>query len=255
MEEKALSLTILVGFFFLIGIAIPKFFKNKQKLILFTTGLTFIIMIYLIIFDLLPEIIEVLQPFQHLYYLLLIVIFILLGFYALKILDLFIPEHNHNHHEKNDDIKKHNAHLFHIGFITAISLILHNMLEGISIYITGLNNFKLGLIMAISVGCHNLPLGIEAAIGIDSQKEKKVQKIAIYILLIFSSFIGAFLLFLFRTELNSILEGMLLSMTVGMLAYISTRELFSEIKINRQKKEIQSGLIIGIILAFILYLL
>ena len=109
--------------------------------------------------------------------------------------------------------------------------------------------------MAISVGCHNLPLGIEAAIGIDSQKEKKVQKIAIYILLIFSSFIGAFLLFLFRTELNSILEGMLLSMTVGMLAYISTRELFSEIKINRQKKEIQSGLIIGIILAFILYLL
>ena len=109
--------------------------------------------------------------------------------------------------------------------------------------------------MAISVGCHNLPLGIEAAIGIGSQKEKKVPKIAIYILLIFSSFIGAFLLFLLGTELNSILEGILLSMTVGMLIYISTKELFSEIKINRQKKEIQSGIVIGILLAFLLYLL
>lgn len=255
MELKALILTVLVSFFFLIGICIPKFFKKKDKLILFTTSLTFVIMLYLIFFDLLPEIIEILDPFHNTKFIFLILIFTLCGLIILKILDFFVPEHSHEHHEKNDNLEEHDSHLFHIGFITSISLIIHNMLEGISIYITGINDLKLGLLMALSVGCHNLPLGIEVSIGLEAKKERKISKISILILLIISSFLGAFLLFLMGKDLNFVVEGILLSMTLGMLLNISLFELLKEMINNKTKKEIQLGFFIGILLALLLFLL
>lgn len=255
MEKKALFLTILVGFFFLIGIGIPKFFKNKKKLILFTTSLTFAIMLYLMFLDLLPEIIEILESISLIYYFLFILVFGILGFFILKILDIFVPDHTHLHHEENDNVKEHEAHLFHIGFITSISLIIHNMLEGISIYVTGLNDLKLGLIMALSVGCHNLPLGIEVSIGLEAEKEKRKQKIGMLILLVASSFMGAFLLHILGENLNEFVEGMLLSLTLGMLFYISFFELLPEIKENKKEKEIIFGFLFGILLTlFLLFL-
>ncbi len=255
MEEKSLLLTILVGLFFLIGIAVPKFFKNKKKLILFTTSLTLVIMLYLLLFDLVPEVLEVYEEFSKVFYLFIFLASIIFGFGILKILDFFVPEHTHNHQEENDNVQEHQDHLFHIGFITSISLIIHNMLEGISIYITGLNDIKLGLLMALSVGCHNLPLGIEVSIGLEANKEKRKQKIGILIFLVFSSFLGAFLLYGIGGSLNSFIEGFLLSMTIGMLLYISLMELLPEAKANFKEKETKVGFLVGLILAILLYFL
>lgn len=254
MEWKALLLTILVSIFFLIGIILPSLFKNKQKLILFTTSLTFVVMLFLLFFDLLPEVIEIFAPFS-VKNIFLISIFTLLGFIILKLLDFFIPEHHHEHHELDDDIEEHNAHLYHIGFITSLSLILHNIIEGISIYITGLTDLKSGFLMALIVGCHNLPLGVEISIGLDSKKENNLMKRTMQFLVVFSSFLGAFILFLLGKELHPLFEGILLSMTMGMLLHISFGELFMEIKTNRKKKEIKLGLLFGILLTIVLVLL
>lgn len=253
MGFKALLLTILVSVFFLIGILLPHLFKNKQKLILFTTSLTFVVMLFLLFFDLLPEVIEVFNPFSK-KTIFLILIFVLFGVIILKILDLFIPEHHHNHHDLNDDREEHNAHLYHIGFITSLSLILHNIIEGISIYVTGLTDFKSGLLMAIIVGCHNLPLGIEIAVGLEAKKENKIAKRGILLLVVLSSFLGAFTLFILRKDLNPFFEGILLSMTIGMLLYISLGELLMEIKEHKKEKEIKLGFLFGILLVLFLLL-
>lgn len=253
MALKALLLTVLVSFFFLVGILLPSFFKNKNKLILFTTSLTFVVMLFLLFFDLFPEVIEIFTPFS-LKSLALLLIFGLFGFVMLKILDYFVPEHHHEHHDENDDEKEHSAHLYHIGFITALSLIIHNILEGISIYITGLTDCKLGLIMALSVGFHNLPLGIEIAVGLSAKKEHKFTKGVLLILVVLSSFLGAFFLFLLGKELVPILEGILLSMTIGMIVYISFCELLREMIENRHQKEIYYGFFVGLILSFVLLL-
>lgn len=255
MELKALVLTLLVGVFFLIGMIIPKFFKNKTKLISFSTGLTFVIILFLILVDIAPEIWELLEPNKNWRYLILIIIFTALGFVLLKILDYFVPEHSHHHKENETNIEEHNNHLFHIGFITALSLTIHNVLEGITIYVTGLTDFKMGIILAISVGCHNLPLGIDVAANMESNKEKKSMNIIISLLLIFSSFLGAFILFLMNQELNILVEGILLSLTLGMLIYITFCELWNEVKENFRKKEVQIGLIIGLIISIILLII
>lgn len=252
---KALVLTFLVGICFLIGIIIPKFYKNKEKLILFTTGLTFIIMLYLICFDLIPEIIELLDPFHNIKYSILILIFGLLGLFLLKILDFFIPEHHHEHHKEEKNIEEHNQHIFHIGLVTSIALILHNLLEGTSIYIAGIHELKLGILMSISVGCHNIPLGMEIAASMDIQEKNKKTKWIVYTCLILSSFLGAFLLFLFNKELNILIEGILLSLTFGMLIYLCIFELIPEIRVNWKERKVRQGMLLGFIIAILLLFL
>lgn len=252
---KSLILTIFIGFFFLLGILIPKFFKNKNQLTLIATGLTFIIMIFLMLFDLIPEIIEILEPIQNPKYLLLILIFVLLGIIILKLLDCFVPDHTHHHKEDEENINEHNGHLFHIGLITAISLTIHNILEGISVYVTGLSSLESGLLMAVTVGLHNLPLGIDISVNMDASKNRKITKMMIYLLLILSSSFGAFILFLLKMDLNFLLEGILLSLTLGMIIYISIFELFHEVKENKDKREMKIGIFIGIIIAILMKLL
>ncbi len=255
MAIKALLLTLLVGIFFALGIFMLKLFKNKNILNSLTTGITFVIMLYLIFFDLLPEINEIFHPFKRSKYMVLILIFAFLGYTLLKLLDLFVPQHHHRHREKEDNLEEHNNHLFHIGLITAVSLILHNLLEGITIYATGLTDLKLGLLMAISVGCHNFPLGIEVAASMDASNHKKFTKYLILFFLIISSSLGAFTLYVLGIELNTMIEGILLSITLGMLVYISMFELYPEIKRNKNNKEIKTGLKIGFILSILLFLL
>ncbi len=251
----SIALTIIVSIIFFIGMLIPKIFKNKNKLILFTTAITFMIMLSLILFDLIPEIIEILNPWHNFLNLLLSLIFIAIGIFFLKLLDLFIPEHTHKHHDNEKNHQEHNDHLFHIGFITSLPLILHNLLEGMSIYITALNNYKLGLAMAISVGIHNLPLGMEVAASLEASQNKSLKKIIITSFLLLSGVIGACFLYIFNLDLSGIIEGILLSLTLGMLIYLAIFELFGEVKQNIKTKETGFGLIIGLILIIILFII
>lgn len=251
----SLLLTLLVGVFFLIGMLIPRFIHNKNKLILVATGFTFIIMMFLIVFDLIPEIIEILDPIQKPKYIILIAIFVLLGILLLKLLDFFIPEHSHDHKENETNIEEHNDHFFHIGLITSISLSIHNILEGISIYITGVNDIKAGLLLAITVGFHNLPLGIEVSANMSTSKKNRTTKLLILTLLVLSSSIGACTLYLLNAEFSPLLEGVLLSLTLGMIIYISIFELLHEVKMNLRNKEMRVGILLGVLISIIMALL
>ena len=94
---RALLLTLLTGIFFLIGIFINKLFKSNKLVEAFSIGMSFIILFNIIFFDIVPEIKEF---FDFKYFLIVI-----LGFSLLKILDFFVPDHNHHHKEKLDNIK------------------------------------------------------------------------------------------------------------------------------------------------------
>jgi len=62
-------------------------------------------------------------------------------------------------------------------------------------------------------------------------------------------------LFLINQELNHVIEGILLSLTLGMLIYISGLELVPEVIKNRKEKVHIMGLLTGMILAIILFIL
>lgn len=233
-----LVLTLICGLFFLIGIIIYNKSKDKDKLILMSMSCAFIIILGLIIFDLMPELREINKWWIY--------SFILVGLLLLILIDLFIPQHTHEHHEILDNKKEHKRHLEHISLITIIALILHNIIEGVSIYSLTSNDLKSGLLMGIGTCLHNLPFGFSLA-----TLENKKRLRYLLILLILSNFLGGIIGFIFGTLSRNIM-GIVIAITMGMLIHLSFLELFKEVIRNIKKKETIYGIIIGIGLLIII---
>ena len=233
MEFKAIIITLLSGISFLIGYLITKFIKDEKKLVTFSVGFSFTIILGLVFFDLLPECLELLENKA------LIILCIIVGIAVLKLLDIFIPNHEHGTNKK--------SHMEHIGLISALALFLHNIIEGTAIYTTSINNLSLGFFTALGVSFHNIPLGIQVSSLVRNKKEK------VFLLssLVFSSVIGIILIKLFNITLNNTVTGVLISLTLGMLIYISMFELLCEVKEHIKKRELQIGIVLGVIIFLI----
>ncbi len=222
-------ITILSGLSFFIGYLITKFIKDEKKLTIFSVGFSFVIIIGLILFDLLPECIESIQNKW------LILLYILIGIIGLKSLDLFVPDHHHSN--KKD-------HMEHIGIISFIALFLHNLVEGTGIYATSITDISMGVFMALGVSFHNIPLGIQISSLIKNTREK----IILLCVLALSSVFGVIFLNIFNITMSDNVLGILISITLGMLIYIAFFELLCEIKEHFKDNELKLGLLIGIII-------
>ncbi len=234
---KALLLTVITGVFFLMGILFNKICKGNKNINILSIALSFVILLYLIIFDILPEISESFNFYA--------LLFILLGLVLLKILDFFVPQHDHHHKEKNDNKKEHDNHLNHIGTITVIALLLHNILENMALYNVAIKDFKSGMFMCLGIGLHNLPLGFQ--IGSNLKEENNFN---IFILTI-SGLVGG-LINLFIGNISEVITAYLLSFTLGMLIYLTVFELFKEVIENIKNRYTYYGIILGVIIIILL---
>lgn len=234
---KALLLTVITGVFFLMGILFNKICKGNKNINILSIALSFVILLYLIIFDILPEISESFNFYA--------LLFILLGLVLLKILDFFVPQHDHHHKDKNDNKKEHDNHLNHIGTITIIALLLHNILENMALYNVAIKDFKSGMFMCLGIGLHNLPLGFQ--IGSNLKKENNFN---IFILTI-SGLVGG-LINLFIGNISEVITTYLLSFTLGMLIYLTVFELFKEMIENIKNRYTYYGIILGVIIIILL---
>lgn len=234
---KALLLTVITGVFFLMGILFNKICKGNKNINILSIALSFVILLYLIIFDILPEISESFNFYA--------LLFILLGLVLLKILDFFVPQHDHHHKDKNDNKKEHDNHLNHIGTITIIALLLHNILENMALYNVAIKDFKSGMFMCLGIGLHNLPLGFQ--IGSNLKKENNFN---IFILTI-SGLVGG-LINLFIGNISEVITTYLLSFTLGMLIYLTFFELFKEMIENIKNRYTYYGIILGVIIIILL---
>lgn len=214
-----LILTLLTGLFILLGSLIVIKSKNKEKIVDFSISLGFTVMLGLILLELLPE------AMMHLNNYIYVILFIALGLLLLKILDIFIPEHNEN--------------LNHLGIVSSIALIIHNLIEGIAILGVTLTEIHLGILLSIGVGLHNIPMGMIITTSIKNNK-----RLIILPLLALSTLIGGLLASISTIFVNEFILGIFLAITLGMLLYISIFELLPKMK----NKPNILGIIIGIIL-------
>lgn len=240
----ALLTTLVLGIFIIIGSLIAHVVNKKQKIVDFIVGLAFGIITMLMITDLLPEIIEQLTV-KNIY---IFIIFTFLGVLILKLLDHFIPDHE----EKKMTASELKNNLVHIGIVTSIALILHNIIEGMAIYSTIITETELGFMITLGVGLHNIPLGMVIA-STFYQSNQSISKTVLMITLVsISTFVGGLIMFFSGlTTVNGILLGILLSITLGMLIFISFDELLPRIKNTTNKKTSYTGIIIGIVLILI----
>ena len=248
IEVFGLLVTLLLGIFIIIGSLIAFLTKKKQKVIDFSLGLAFSVILMLIILDLIPEIIENLK----LSYIWLFIIGVIVGFGILKSLDSFIPDHE-DHKMTNNELKDN---LAHIGVISSIALIIHNIIEGMAIYSTFISDVSTGLILSLGVGFHNLPLGMVIATTFYQANQSKKKTFIFTGIVSLSTLFGGLIMFILNNrQINSILLGFLLSLTLGMLLFIVFSELYHRVKHAKYKESRNTGLLVGVILLLISWLI
>ena len=234
-------INLVVGLFFLIGAIIAIKNKNNKNLTNFSVGMAFIVLIILLVIDIIPETLELFDDYKYLW----IIGCATIGAGILFVIEKLVPHHNHFEEEANHH---HENHLTHIGTMTALALIIHNLVEGMSIYGVAASDLKTGIIYAIGVGLHNIPFGIEITALLNKSSNKT--KWLYLSLLTLSTFVGGLIIYFFSSYLTDMFLGILLSMTIGMILYLIFNELLVELKENFNKYSIL-GIVIGIILMIV----
>lgn len=253
MNFVALLLTLLVGLFIFIGSLCSIYFKNNKKFTDFSICVAFGVIVSLIALEILPESLEILsEQIGVVRGIFSIIILCLIGIIVLKILDLFVPHHEHESHHKHKHSNEncHNEHLYHIGIISSVAVIIHNLIEGMSLYLVSSSNIVSGLLLCIGIGLHNIPMGLVIATTLSSSNYSKKKILNISLLVSISTFIGGFIMFLLG-GVDELVEGVLVGLTLGMLIYISIFELLHQIYHMKNKKIVITGIALGIILLLV----
>lgn len=240
-----LLFTLILGVFILLGAGIVFLTKNNDKFVQFSISLAFGVMIMLVALDLLPEAYEIIHQGNIISTVMYIGLGIISGFLFLKILDCFIPDHDDDPATEEDD----NKNLKHIGLVSSIALVIHNIVEGMAIYLLITSNFKSGLLACVGVGLHNIPLGMVIASTFYKANKNRKNTIMIMLGISLSTFIGGLFIYFFPfSNFLEIFESVTLTLTIGMLFYILVMELFPKIKNSIHTKITISGVLIGIVL-------
>jgi len=236
-----LIITFILGLFFLIGVLFVHLGKNTKVVEQWSISIALGTMAALISFDLIPEMLEHMEGISFIW----IVLLILFGIGLLKGLDFFVPDHDdhdapHNCSEEN---------LVHIGIVSLIAIVLHNVIEGMAVYSLSVESIKTGLLIALGVGLHNIPMGM--VIASTMEHEPKSKRIISYILACLSTFIGGIIMLLIHNFINDVFVGVLICITLGMILYIVLFELIPHLLHSKDKKTSIIGFILGIIIIII----
>lgn len=240
-----LLITFLLGLFILMGALIAKIAPNHRKVEQVSIAVAFGALTTLALADLLPEAQEHLEdaPLMPL----VIIACILVGIGILRLLDRFIPDHDDETIMAHHDCSESNA--LHIGIMTTIAVTLHNLIEGMTVYSVSAESLQAGLLVALGVGLHNVPMGM--IIFATLNQETKGKKAALMAAAAFSTFVGGLLMNSLWFAIDDFAVGILISLTLGMIAYLVLFELLPHMIHSESKKTAITGAIIGMVIVLV----
>lgn len=220
--------TSIAGLSTLLGM-IPIFLKIKNKDTIINASLSFAsgVMLSVSLFSLLPESMDLLQEkYNDKGIIILVLLFSIIGIFLASFIDKIF---------KNIDNK-----LYKLGIINSLALMIHNIPEGILTFSTTTVNVSLGIALALSILFHNIPEGISISVPIYYSTNSKFKAFIYTFISGFSEIIGAIITYIFLYKyINNSFIGVILSLTVGIMSYISLSELLpTAIKYNKKKTTI-----------------
>ncbi|NBC47613.1 MAG: zinc transporter ZupT [Gammaproteobacteria bacterium] len=222
----ALLLTLLAGLATAIGSAIA-FFAPRANLRFLAVALGFSagVMIYVSFVELLPSgaeaLDEVLGAAQT-----AAVAALFTGILLAAAIDRLVPL-GYNPHEMRAPAAGNGGpqeadHLLRVGTLTALTITLHNLPEGLATLLTSLQDVRLGLPVALAVGIHNIPEGIAVSVPIYYATGSRGQAFIWSALSGLSEPLGALLgLLIFSSFWSQALLGLSLAAVAGIMIFIS----------------------------------
>ena len=227
-----LLITFALGLFFLVGVIFVKIIKNSEILEEVSIAAAFGALCCIVALDLLPDILEAYRGASVIFAILLTA----LGLAVLKVLDMFVPDHEAEDPEEN---------LVHIGFMSVIAISIHNIVEGMTVYSIASQSISAGISLGVGVGLHNIPMGMLICTAL--QDEKKGKKGFFISAAILSTFIGGFIMFCIQGMMSAHLLDGLVCIALGMVLFIILFELLPSIlRTHRHKVRSIVGIAIGV---------
>lgn len=190
--------------------------KTNSSIVVCSLAFAAGVMICVSILDLIPTAFSTFFYNDIFFKVLLVLIFIVCGIIISMLIDKYVP----------DNYNSQNSNLYKIGIISMLAIILHNIPEGITTFISTKTDISLGLSLSIAIALHNIPEGISIAIPIYYSTNSKLRAVLYTTISGFSEFIGAVLAYLFIAKyVNNFMLAMILAITAGIMIHISSYEL------------------------------
>ena len=236
-----LLITFLAGLSIALGVFIIRESNNSDTIEHLSIAMALAAMLSLMLFDLLPDILESSESLGWMSLLLCLV----LGFLLLKLLDFFIPDH-----EDHEETHEH-EHASHIGLISALAIILHNIVEGMTVYSLTLSSLNQGILFALGISLHNIPMGMMIYSTMVRDGKHRREKSIILGLVTISTLVGGLLMHLLSAFMTETLIGVLVCLASGMIVYIVFLELLPHVLKTKEPKINLIGILIGFGLVFV----
>lgn len=184
------------------GIISALFKKNVDRYLNFFMGLSGGIMLAVVVFDLMKE---AMNEMGVLYTVVFVFIGVLFTMYIKTRLDV------------SENLKT--------GYLIFISIMLHNLPEGLAIGSSFMSTETLGITLAIVIGIHNIPEGLAMGLSLVGTK-LKISKVILFTIIAglpmgLGSFLGAYFGGLFHS-----LIGVFLALAAGTMMYVVLEEIF-----------------------------
>lgn len=226
-----LVITFLLGLFFAAGAAAARLSDNTRKIEEISISVAAGAMSALASADIIPEILHEMSGTG----LIKAVLFTAAGIVFLKLLDRFVPEHH-------GDEESPGA-MIHIGIISALAIMLHNIIEGMAVYELGADSLRQGIIFAIGVGLHNIPMGM--LVYSTLKDETRVKKYTVLFAVMISTFAGGLVMAALGNGMSHTLIDLLTCLTLGMIIYIISSELVPYMAAHRNYRVYAAGIAAG----------
>jgi len=230
-------ITFLAGASTILGI-IPCYMKEskKDKIIAYSLSFSAGVMITISISSLIPESIALFSTiFNFLPLLLVCAIFVVIGI-------LFSSKIDEKIEEKFTSNK-----LYKLGIISVIVLMLHNIPEGITTFISTSTNLKLGLSLSLAIALHNIPEGISIAVPIYYATNSKKEALLKTFLSGIAEPIGALIAYIFLSKyITDSLISIILILLGGIMITLAIEVILPKTKKYNLKGWLYLGFMIGI---------
>ena len=238
----AFVLTFLAGFSTLLGLMIINIkINNNYKIIVGSLSFAAGVMICISIIDLIPESLNLLsEGFDSFKVILFCFISIVFGVIIAVIFDKIIQDNNMD------------KSLYKIGIISMITIIIHNIPEGIITFISTTANTSLGIKLAIAIAMHNIPEGISIGVPIYYGLNDKKKAYKYTLISALSEPLGGLLAFIFiGNHISNLSLGILFGIIAGIMISISINELLAKAINYKLHKITILSFIFGVVLMLI----
>ncbi len=186
-----------------LGGIITAIFKEKiSKYIDFFMGIAGGVMLAVVTFDLMNEAMNIMGIIQT-------VIWIFIG----ALITMFI--------KLNLDVSKEAKS----GYLIFLSILLHNLPEGLAIGSSFVSAESLGITLAIVIGLHNIPEGLAMGLSLLGMKMKPMKIIQYTMIAGLPMGLGSFLGVAFAERFSSLI-GIFLAIAAGTMLYVVLEEIF-----------------------------